>query len=268
MKDYYQIMGVDRKATAKEIKRVFRQLAIRYHPDKNPSAEAEATFKDINEAYEVLSDTAARAEYDLRLTNPESFTSLTSTAAYREAVYRQARQPRRAGPSDRTVFMYSILRYSQLLFYFGCIWSGLLIVDYFMPSKVVEEVVVTDPEDIQRLVLGAVNPSDGDLLVTDQGHHFPLMIHELKYFPHQSTVKIHQSNLLAALIKVENHDGSFEVNNLATIYRNLSFAPLLLLACCTVGLIFRKGVEFHVNLGIVVFLLMVLNIVFLFSSRI
>jgi curved DNA-binding protein len=64
-KDYYQTLGVDRKATAEEIKRQYRKLALKYHPDKNPDdPSAEGRFKEINEAYEVLGDPEKRAKYD------------------------------------------------------------------------------------------------------------------------------------------------------------------------------------------------------------
>jgi uncharacterized membrane protein YsdA (DUF1294 family) len=63
-KDYYAILGVPRNATPEEIKEVYRRLAKEYHPDKNPSPEAEERFKLINEAYQVLSDPAKKAEYD------------------------------------------------------------------------------------------------------------------------------------------------------------------------------------------------------------
>jgi curved DNA-binding protein len=64
-KDYYKILGVDKKASQDEIKKAFRKLAIRYHPDKNPgNKEAENHFKLINEANEVLSDPAKRKKYD------------------------------------------------------------------------------------------------------------------------------------------------------------------------------------------------------------
>jgi len=64
-KDYYKIMGVDKKATVKEIKQAYRRLARKYHPDVNPgSKEAEERFKEINEAYEVLGDTEKRKKYD------------------------------------------------------------------------------------------------------------------------------------------------------------------------------------------------------------
>ncbi|MFN2219281.1 MAG: DnaJ domain-containing protein, partial [Anaerolineae bacterium] len=56
-KDYYKILGVDKNASEKEIKRAFRRLARQYHPDVNPDdARAEERFKEINEAHEVLSD--------------------------------------------------------------------------------------------------------------------------------------------------------------------------------------------------------------------
>lgn len=64
-KDYYAILGVPKTATEKEIKQAYRKLARKLHPDVNPGDKvSEARFKDINEAYEVLGDTAKRAKYD------------------------------------------------------------------------------------------------------------------------------------------------------------------------------------------------------------
>ncbi len=64
-KDYYKTLGVDKSATQPEIKKKFRKLAIKYHPDKNPDdAGSEAKFKDVNEAYEVLGDPEKRKKYD------------------------------------------------------------------------------------------------------------------------------------------------------------------------------------------------------------
>jgi len=65
MRDFYEILGVDRGDSSAELKRAYRKIALKYHPDKNPGdKEAEKTFKEAAEAYGVLSDSNKRAQYD------------------------------------------------------------------------------------------------------------------------------------------------------------------------------------------------------------
>jgi len=63
-RDYYEILGVSRDATDEQIKKAFRKLAFQYHPDHNHNPEAEAQFKEVNQAYEILSDSEKRHTYD------------------------------------------------------------------------------------------------------------------------------------------------------------------------------------------------------------
>lgn len=63
-KDYYKILDVDKNASADEIKKAYRKMALKYHPDKNKDKEAEEKFKEAAEAYEVLSDNDKRSQYD------------------------------------------------------------------------------------------------------------------------------------------------------------------------------------------------------------
>lgn len=64
-KDYYKTLGVDKSASAEELKKAYRKLAMKYHPDRNKGDKAaEEKFKSINEAYAVLSDTDKKKEFD------------------------------------------------------------------------------------------------------------------------------------------------------------------------------------------------------------
>lgn len=63
-KDYYKVLEIPRNATEQEIKKAYRKMALKYHPDKNKSPGAEEKFKDIAEAYEVLSDPQKREVFD------------------------------------------------------------------------------------------------------------------------------------------------------------------------------------------------------------
>ncbi|NJO02391.1 MAG: DnaJ domain-containing protein [Bacteroidia bacterium] len=88
MPNYYQILGVDSSASKEDIKAAFKQMALRYHPDRNPNnPAAEEHFKQVNEAYHILSDDLKRFYYDQGLRNPISYTYPGSYTYYSPPVY-------------------------------------------------------------------------------------------------------------------------------------------------------------------------------------
>ncbi|TVR05174.1 MAG: J domain-containing protein [Phormidium sp. GEM2.Bin31] len=98
-RDYYKILGVPRDASTEEIKRSYRRLARKYHPDMNPGDKsAEERFKDIGEAYNVLSDAAKRSQYD------QFSRFLNQKKAKRRPV---ARSPRSTAPADARFEQYA-----------------------------------------------------------------------------------------------------------------------------------------------------------------
>lgn len=83
MKNYYEVLEVNRNASAEEIKKSYRKLARKYHPDINPgNPEAEALFKKINEAYSTLSDNTAKEVYDAKLGGTQTTYSKSSTESH------------------------------------------------------------------------------------------------------------------------------------------------------------------------------------------
>ncbi len=258
-------MGVSPQSGEEEIKRAYRQLAISLHPDKNPLPEAEAAFQEVSAAYEVLSDPVARRLYNQMLMQAlegHSAPTLHRDPAYRKRQEAGYKPQRPSGPSERVLLMQRSLPLLKKLAWVGCAWCMVLWMDYFLPGNISEERVITDAQLLRTLVL---HNYKADLLVTDKGHHFPIEYDEIKYFPYGSSVDVHTSRFLGILVTVGSKE-NYVLTNLATIYHNFSFAPILLFLLSMLAIVRKWSVEFQFNLGIVTFLVLILNAIFLFVS--
>lgn len=117
-KDYYSKLGVEKTASQEDIKKAYRKLSMKYHPDHNPdNAESEAMFKEINEAYSILSDENKRRDYDNPMSG--SFDGLFSSFAQNFNGFRgNMRRPDPNRPMDGQ-FIGVEIELSLRLFLFG-----------------------------------------------------------------------------------------------------------------------------------------------------
>src|SRR5579864_472423 len=120
MKNYYFILSLNIYASDAEIKHSYRRLALQFHPDKNSSAEAEAIFKEVNEAYEVLGDPLRKAIYDQMLRGVPPEEQITEPVrTHRDPRYRprpMTNTPRRPTHREEILAMMAAnLRYVLLI---------------------------------------------------------------------------------------------------------------------------------------------------------
>ena len=166
MKDYYQILGITRQANAAEIKRAFRRLAIAYHPDRNPSKEAESFIKEIIEAYEVLEDPAQRMIYDSLLTDGISAESGIPVRPHRDPRYRRhVPNPNHKSEKEEMLeMMKDYMHYSLFISWCTLAFSLFLVCDYFLKPIQQTEVITTLSRQSYR--------NESNRLETDKGNEF------------------------------------------------------------------------------------------------
>jgi hypothetical protein len=128
MKDFYAILGVSRTATPEEIKQAYRQLAWKYHPDRNMGSKAaEDIFKQATEAYSILSDEYKRSDYDFRYekTHPKE------TVFYNESVKNQYRRPKASYRAEQIIYAEPEPQHSSKGIIFNCCILATVIVPMF-----------------------------------------------------------------------------------------------------------------------------------------
>jgi hypothetical protein len=258
VKDFYTILGVSPAASESEIKKAFRKLAIRYHPDKNPMPEAKNIFQQINEAYDVLSDRGKRAQYDDRLANPfAEILSQPAQPSHRDPAYHRKKpfQTHPKEPPAAFVLMRENLKYIMWVSRMGVFASALFFIDYFLPYRVVEERI----RGIYA-VEGARTVSY-HLIVTDTGRKIKLYNYD-GFLSRESGIVVTVSRLYHTIMSVSGQDEK-SVVRLAYLYRNLIFFPVFLFANSLLAIIFRNRVELSFNLNVVGFVLLIINFVFI-----
>jgi curved DNA-binding protein CbpA len=255
MEDYYQILGISPRATQLEVKRAFRKLAILYHPDKNKTIDGEEKFKQINQAYEVLSDPAERSQYDLSLFYPGY--QQTAKSNHRDPAYRRrpAYPQREPAPSVQELMAEYLPK-----FRWAC-WAGLILcffvaLDYMIPFDTYQE-DITEINRMYRTGRGGGTIYDHDELITKSGMIINLHDEDAFNFQNARYIIVVQTRLFKKIVTVSTPDRAFKVR-VAAIYAGLLFIPGILFLSSILGVAIRKNVEFPFNLTIVSFVLLII----------
>jgi hypothetical protein len=262
MKDYYAILGVPRAAHIQDIKRAYRRLAVQYHPDKNPDPEAEALFKEINEAYDVLGDAEKRILYDEKLENPfaDVFQQSQQQPRHRDPAYHR----RRTGPRPKSEYqlrvelMAKYVPYCKLIIYVSLGFCIILISDFLIPYREVVSTVKANYFNVKR-----GRQSSGHILM-ENGYRVRVSEYDSHKFRVGMAMKLSFSRILKIRVQAENHTG-YVAKLPVSIYGNFSFAPIVLCIFAALG-VFSKGVERVFNMAVVNFIILILCGIFLMMS--
>lgn len=263
MKDYYEILRVSRSATAAEIKLSYRKLAVQYHPDKNKTASAEQTFKEINEAYQVLGNPGNKASYDLRsgYSFPVILTQSPPKRAHRDPAYKR-RQPgvRVKGENERLMeAMADLLPVANVVAYISFAVASLFAIDYFLPSRISSESITATSKAYTR---SRHNSTTWWVLTTSRGSVIDIPFGSADNFNTGDIIRIESSRLLGVPGKVHGQNETVRIRK--SIYGSFSFAPIALFITSLAGIFYRKRIEYGFNTGLISLLLLGLTIVIFF----
>ena len=256
MKDYYAILGVLPSSSETEIKKAFRKLAVRYHPDKNASPEARPLFHEINEAYDVLGDPGKRSLYDARRANPFEQILTAPETRHRDPAYKRKRTygAVKNEPPASYLLMREYIKYVIWVSRIGIIACSIFFLDYLLPYRHTEEVVREIRSSTSR------KGSTAHVMLTGAGRKIKLNDYQALALANEPVVKIVATRIYGTELFVSNRDGSL-VEMVGLLYGTLIFLPIALLVNCIMAIIYRKRVELCFNLSISAFMLLVINYV-------
>ena len=254
MKNYYFIMGLSIYARDLEIKRAYRKLALQFHPDKNSSTNAESIFKEINEAYEVLSDPQRKLVYDQMLVGIEP-EIVPAHKPHRDPRYRPKASGTYRGPSRKKELLDMMERFLPIALAISkatLLCGFILLMDYMLPVKQTTVRIVSLHGLYGRYGLSAIElqASDGSVykLSRTAGN-----------LSRDSAVVICRSPLLSVPKRVEGTSDGIRHRIPVSVYGNFIFFPAIWIITSVLGVFYKNGTEFRFNLGVINFLLGIFN---------
>jgi hypothetical protein len=252
LKDYYQILRVRRGASAAEIRRAYRVLVQQLHPDINPDPAAHELIKEVNEAYDVLSDPVKKQEYEYRLDNPYTTVFVQEKPKHRDPAYkRKTYYHKPTGRPTQREIMERYIHFAPKVFWIGVTLSAILFLDLMLPPRVIHDSVTVDISGLY----------DGGYLHTTGGEHIKISNNK-RYVPEQE-IEIVNSQMFSILIEIHIPTQGVVDDNLSSIFANFRFVLWILAIFSIVGLTVKGWVEFRFNLGVMTFFVLMFAIILL-----
>jgi curved DNA-binding protein CbpA len=261
MKNYYALLGVPFTASADEIKRAFRKLAVKYHPDKNPDPAAEAHFKDITEAYDILGDWEKRKMYDLQWENPFKPAPVPPPKPHRDPKYRP-KPPGYKAPKTRTTrdLMAEYLPYIRWTSWAGIAIVTLLALDFVLPYTMTQEKLLR----VKQVTRERSNSFQYMLFFTESGKEIRSYNYDSRYLAEEEEIRFYETKIFRTVMYLSDKGPTLELK-VGYIYRALVFFPIVLLVTSVLGVLYRREIEFPFNLSIVNATLLIITLTLLIT---
>ena len=243
--DYYKILEVNKNASQDEIKKAYRIMAKKYHPDKSTYEHADKLFARINEAYEVLGSVEKRRIYD----GNNSYRP--STVQPPPRTYQRTRPTGSPRYKQREKFNLSpYIRHFKIISGISLIFCLSIILDYVLPSRQVEDQVKNRTIRFVESRSGR-RVASGLLLNLKQSGSFQIDMETATLIPDGLPVKVYKTRILNKITKITLN--LKEINEYyvgASIYRNFSFIIIVLFITSSIGSIRKIEPETALNLAV------------------
>jgi hypothetical protein len=272
-KDYYEILGVSPGAHASDIKRAYRKLALQYHPDRNSDPSAELYIKEVNEAYDVLSDAESRRNYDLSRDNPYREVLETPQPqrqqAHRDPAYNRpaGRRPKHKSDNEKIYeLMVEYHRHARWIIIASVAFCGLLLLDVILPNRKMTDEIIEIRNSKQ--VIGRNKYGDkitANIIVFAKSPRLKVNTDDGDYFQVGDYVQINSSSIFNIALNIVGRDG-FVADVPVSIYGSFRFGPIVLCLISLVGLLGFRKIELTFNMAIGCFFVVLINVIFVLIS--
>jgi curved DNA-binding protein CbpA len=261
MKDYYQILNVRPNASAHEIKRAYRRLAVRYHPDKNPDPVAEQFFKEVNEAYEVLGDPGERLSYDSRFANSDTTVAEEAPrpqSRHRDPAYRRRDPSVKVKSEKQRMFemMEQYVPFMRRVVVAALFVSGVFFFDFILPNVLTAEKILHSEVLKSQTRRGSLPQWR---IVTSSGKVVDVPYAYADFFKPGQIVSVERTRIFSITRYISTDDVDVRINK--SLYGNFSFAPLALFGTAVFGWYYRWRIDYVFNSGVVCMLMLMLTFV-------